>query len=113
MKAFGFGFFLYDILDRFNKICVEASKTEYVEKYERIRKSLKEKLNTNGWDGSWFKRAFTDDGKVLGASKNIECKIDSIAQSWSVISRAGDEYKSKRAMESLEEYLIDKETRNN
>ena len=45
---------------------------------------LKEKLNTNGWDGRWYKRAITDDGQELGSSTSDECKIDSIAQSWSV-----------------------------
>ena len=51
--------------------------------------------------------------KYFGSNKNEECKIDSIAQSWSVISGAGDKDKIKSAMESLEKYLIDKETRNN
>ncbi|MDE5830487.1 MAG: hypothetical protein K2H53_02115 [Clostridia bacterium] len=108
---YGFGFFLYDILDRFDKICEGLpGKTEYIEKYEGIKKKLKIALNTKGWDGAWFKRAFTDDGKVLGSSKNTECRIDSIAQSWSAISKAGDSYKIKKAMESLERYLIDKES---
>lgn len=112
-KACGFGFFLYNILDRFNKICLEYGKSEYVEKYERIKKELKEKLNNNAWDGNWFKRAFMDDGNVLGCKTNSECKIDSIAQSWSVISNAGDEDKKHIAMESLEKNLIDKNVRNN
>lgn len=113
-KVYGFGFFLYDILDRFNKICMNIEgKTEYIEKYNGIKNKLKIALNTKAWDGAWFKRAFTDDRKVLGSSKNTECKIDSIAQSWSVISKAGDNYKTKKAMESLERYLIDKEARNN
>lgn len=107
------GFFLYDVLNRFNKICNEAGKTEYVEKYEGIKEILKKSLNTNGWDGNWYKRAFTDDGKTLGTSLNTECKIDSIAQSWSVISDAGEDEKKLTAMENLEKYLIDKETRNN
>lgn len=51
-------------------------------------------------------------GRALGNKENVECKIDSIAQSWSAISNAGDEYKVKTSMESLEKYLIDKETRN-
>jgi len=50
-----------------------------------------------------------DDGKVLGSRENTECKIDSIAQSWSVISNAGDDYKRQKAMENVEKYLIDKE----
>lgn len=107
------GFFLYNILDRFNKICSQYEKTEYIEKYERIKRDLKEKLNANAWDGNWFKRAFMDDGKVLGCKDNSECRIDSIAQSWAVISNAGDEDKRKLAIESLEKYLIDKNVRHN
>ena len=55
-----------------------------------IKEKLKKALNTNGWDGRWFKRAFMDDGNTLGSMENDECRIDSIAQSWSVISNAGD-----------------------
>lgn len=112
-RVCGFGFFLYNILDRFNKICEEANKTEYITKYERIKEELKEKLDTNAWDGSWYKRAFMDSGEELGCGSNMECKIDSIAQSWSVISGAGSNDKKYTAMESLEKYLIDKDVRNN
>ena len=70
---------------------------------------MNKNLNTIGWDGRWYKRATTDDGKVLGTINNIECKIDSISQSWSVISGAGDNDKKYIAMESLENYLVDRE----
>ena len=70
---------------------------------------LKKALNTNGWDGSWFKRAFMDDGNILGSMENDECRIDSIAQSWSIISNAGDNDKKFISMESLENHLVDKE----
>lgn len=110
-KACGYGFFLYDILNRFCKVCIQAGKTEYIEKYEKIKENLKKALNKEAWDGKWFKRAFTDDGKVLGCWENEECKIDSIAQSWSVISRASEDEKTKTAMQSLEEHLVDRNTR--
>ena len=70
---------------------------------------LKKALNSYAWDGRWFKRAFCDDGSVLGTIENEECKIDSIAQSWSVISNGGDNDKKYISMESLENYLIDRE----
>ena len=103
------GFFLYNILDRFDKICEKVGKTEYIQKYEGIKEELKRALNTNGWDGRWYKRAFMDTKEILGSSDNEECKIDSIAQSWSVISNAGDNDKKYIAMESLENYLVNKE----
>ena len=101
------------MLDRFIKICEKCEKRDYIKKYEIIKNDLKKVLNTNGWDGRWYKRAFMDTGEVLGSSSNEECKIDSIAQSWSVISNAGDNDKKYIAMESLENYLVNKEARNN
>lgn len=70
---------------------------------------MKQNLNTHGWDGRWYKRAYTDDGDILGSIENEECKIDCIAQSWSVISSAGDNDKKYVAMDSLEKYLVDKQ----
>ncbi len=108
------GFFLYDILDRFTKIMKESQYLstdiqQKIEKYEQIMQQLKKALNTNGWDGRWYKRAFMDDGNILGSMENDECRIDSIAQSWSIISNAGDNDKKYISMESLENHLIDKE----
>lgn len=90
----------------------KCGKTEYILKYETIRNNLRKALNEKAWDGKWYKRAFMDDGNTLGCKENDECKIDSIAQSWAAISGAGDEEKVDMGMESLENYLIDKETRN-
>ena len=66
-------------------------------------------LNNAGWDGRWFRRAYMDDGKILGSIENEECRIDSIAQSWAVISNAGNEDKQLISMESLENHLVDRE----
>lgn len=103
------GFFLYTVLDNFIPICEEKGDLELAKKYEEIKKDLKRALNTNGWDGRWYKRAFMDDGNILGSMQNDECRIDSIAQSWSVISNAGENDKKYIAMESLENHLVDKE----
>lgn len=119
------GFFLYNVLDRFIKIMkseaenvklelksqtLESEKTEErIKRYELMMEKLKKALNTNGWDGRWFKRAFMDDGSTLGSMANDECRIDSIAQSWSIISSAGDNDKKYISMESLENHLIDRE----
>lgn len=130
------GFFLYNVLDRFTKIMehvldkdkfeekstdknnnINDEKNNHdeeniknkIQKYKSIMQQLKKSLNTNGWDGRWFKRAFMDDGNTLGSMENDECRIDSIAQSWSTISNAGDNDKKYISMESLENHLIDKE----
>lgn len=103
------GFFLYNVLDRFIPICQLKNDTELIQRYEQIKANLKKALNTKGWDGRWYKRAFMDDGNILGSMENEECRIDSIAQSWSTISNAGDNDKKYISMDSLENHLIDKE----
>ena len=130
------GFFQYVVLEKFVEICEkygekleenlvvnainnnnienqEASEQvlvqNRVQKYKRIMEDLKRHLNTNGWDGRWYKRAFMDDGNVLGSIQNEECRIDSIAQSWATISGAGDNDKKYISLNSLENHLVDKE----
>ena len=103
------GFFLYSVLKDFLPICQYKNDEEKVKKYTKIMEELKKRLNTNGWDGRWYKRAFMDDGETLGSLQNEECRIDSISQSWSVISGAGDNDKKYIAMESLENHLVDNE----
>ena len=63
-------------------------------------------IERHGWDGEWYRRAYFDDGTPLGSAQNEECRIDSIAQSWSVISGAGDPERRRKAMQSLETHLV-------
>ncbi len=67
---------------------------------------LKASLEEHGWDGDWYRRAFFDDGSPLGSAINPECRIDSIAQSWGVISGAAEPARAARAMAAVEEYLV-------
>ena len=105
------GFFLYDILNRFIDICKYKNRMDLVKKYTEIKEDLKKNLNTVGWDGRWFKRAISDEGEVVGSFNSKECRIDSISQSWSVISYAGDNDKKFISMENAENYLIDRENK--
>ncbi len=68
-------------------------------------------VEAHGWDGEWYRRAFFDDGTPLGSSASDECRIDSIAQSWSVISGAGDPERQARAMQSFEKLLVREDAR--
>ncbi len=68
-----------------------------------------EAVEQHGWDGAWYRRAYFDDGTPLGAAENQECRIDSIAQSWSVLSGAGDPLRQASAMQSLADHLIREE----
>lgn len=62
---FGFGFFLYDVMNKFVKICLSRKDEKNYERYLKIKEELKRNLNTNGWDGRWYKRAISDDGIVI------------------------------------------------
>ena len=103
-------FFLYDILQKWIYLIeFEKENKETINKYKEIVEKLKKNLNNKAWDGRWYRRAFMDDGNILGTIQNEECKIDGIAQSWATISKAGDNDKKYISMESLENHLIDKE----
>ena len=68
-------------------------------------------VEQHGWDGKWYRRAYFDDGSPLGSSSSDECRIDAIAQSWSVISGAGESKRQAQAMASFEEHLVQKDAR--
>ena len=68
--------------------------------------ALREALERDGWDGDWYRRAFFDDGTPLGSAQNDECRIDSIAQSWSVIAGATNPDHAARAMAAVDQYLV-------
>ncbi|NLY43378.1 MAG: glycosyl transferase [Clostridiaceae bacterium] len=103
------GWFLYTTLMRFIPICKAMQDDERAEKYKNTAEKLVKSMEANAWDGAWYRRAYFDDGTPLGSSQNMECKIDSIAQSWSVISGAGKPSRTKEAMSALEHYLVKKE----
>ncbi len=75
------------------------------EKAEQIRLAME----SQGWDGDWYRRGYFDDGTPLGSSQSRECRIDSIAQSWAVLSGAADPSRARQAMISVEEYLVKRE----
>lgn len=103
------GFFLYDVLKKFIPICEKRKDFEIANSWKEKNEKLKNALNAECWDGRWYRRAFTDSGKWIGSIENEEARIDSIAQSWSIISNAGDNDKKYICMDSLENYLVDKE----
>ncbi|MGL5378366.1 GH36-type glycosyl hydrolase domain-containing protein [Clostridium sp.] len=103
------GWFLYKILDGFNEICDYMKDDEKKKRYIKFQEFIRENLEENAWDGDWYRRAYFDDGTPLGSRVNDECKIDSLAQSWSIISGAGDKAREKEAMASVDKYLVDKD----
>jgi cellobiose phosphorylase len=81
----------------------------FAESCEKEAAELRRNIEKHGWDGEWYRRAYFDDGSPLGSSVNPECRIDSIAQSWSVLSGAGDARRSRIAMEAVDKRLVRRE----
>jgi cellobiose phosphorylase len=102
-------FFLYDILMQFEKIALLKNDEAFAEKCKQEGEKLKINIREHAWDGEWYRRAYFDNGTPLGSHENEECKIDSIAQSWSVLSKAGDDDRIITAMQSADEHLVRKE----
>ena len=102
-------FFLYDILIRFAKIARMHHDAAFADECEINAEQLKGNVDKHAWDGEWYKRAWFDNGTPLGSSSVEDCKIDSLSQSWSVLSGAGETSRSNRAMESAYKNLVQKD----
>ncbi|MBV1818751.1 hypothetical protein L0P54_06735 [Anaerosalibacter bizertensis] len=100
------GWFLGSILSKFVPICKKVGDLDRSKRYEELINNIKESIEKNGWDGDWYLRAYFDDGNVLGSKENEECRIDSIAQTWAVLSGLGTKDRNQKAMKSVEEYLV-------
>ena len=100
------GFFLYQVLTEFARTARRHSDEAFAKRCEDEAKKLAANLEEHGWDGEWYRRAYFDDGTPLGSKQNEECSIDSIAQSWSVLSGAAPQERRHQAMESLDKHLV-------
>ncbi len=100
------GFFLYDTLVRFSPVARQQGDAAFAEECLAEADQLRRNIDQNGWDGGWYRRAYFDDGTPLGSAANPECQIDSISQSWSVLSGAGDPARSRLAMDAVERRLV-------
>jgi cyclic beta-1,2-glucan synthetase len=98
--------FLHANLWEFARIAEARGDRERAAKWRQHVDDLKMAVESSSWDGDWYRRAYFDDGTPLGSASNSECRIDSIAQSWAVISGAGDAPRRERAMGAVEEYLV-------
>jgi cyclic beta-1,2-glucan synthetase len=99
-------FFLVHVLQEFLAVAHLRGDTAFVEKCVAQIAQLKENIENNGWDGGWYRRAYFDNGEPLGSASNLECQIDSIPQSWAVLSAAGDPKRSRQAMEAVNDRLV-------
>jgi cyclic beta-1,2-glucan synthetase len=103
------GWFLHATLARFAPLAEARGDAARAQEYRRRAAALKTAIEAHAWDGDWYLRAFYDDGTPLGSARDQECRIDSIAQSWAVLSGGGDRVRVERAMVAVNEYLVRRE----
>jgi cyclic beta-1,2-glucan synthetase len=104
------GWFLASLLGPFAAVAESRGDRQQAVAYRAHVVRLRDALEA-AWDGEWYRRAYFDDGTPLGSSQNAECRIDAIAQSWSVISGLGDPARARQAMSSVAKWLIDRDRR--
>jgi cyclic beta-1,2-glucan synthetase len=100
------GWFLHTILWEFAKVADSRGEHKRAETWRLHVSALKAALEREGWDGEWYRRAFFDDGTPLGSAQNDECRIDSIAQSWGILSGAAEPGRGVRAMAAVDKHLV-------
>jgi len=100
------GFFLCEVLERFGALAARHGDGATAARCASERARLKTNLEASAWDGAWYRRAYFDDGAPLGSARSAECQIDSIAQSWSVLSGIAEPARARQAMASLHARLV-------
>ena len=98
--------FLITNLRQFAPLAQRRGDTERANRWREHAQALAQACELHAWDGAWYRRAFFDDGSALGSAANVECRIDSLAQSWAVISGAADAERATKAMASVDQYLV-------
>jgi cellobiose phosphorylase len=99
-------FFLYDVLTQFAGLAHAHGDAPFAKRCQTEAEELRQNIERNGWDGEWYLRAYFDDGTPLGSASNAECQIDAIAQSWAVLSGAGEAARSRSALAAVDRRLV-------
>lgn len=100
------GFFLYTVLMQFEAVARRRGDVPFADRCVSESARLRDAIEQHAWDGAWYRRGWFDDGSPLGTSGNEECRIDSIAQSWAVLSGAGDPRRAREAMNAVDQQLV-------
>ncbi len=103
------GFFLCEVLRQFSPLARARGDAAFAKRCESEGARLRQSLEQHGWDGEWYRRAYFDDGTPLGSARGAECRIDSLSQSWAVLSGAGDAQRARTAMQAVDERLVRRE----
>ena len=98
--------FLVDNLEQFAGLANDRNDPEFSELCSAQAAQLRSNIEAEAWDGGWYRRAWFDDGTPLGSATNDECQIDSISQSWSVISKGGDTRRAHQALMAVDKRLV-------
>jgi len=101
-------FFTCEVLNRFAAIARRQNDTVLAARCAAQVEQLRTNIEANAWDGNWYRRAYFDNGTPLGSSTNEECQIDSISQSWAVLSGIGEPSRARAAMQAVDERLVDR-----
>jgi len=99
------------VLTQFSGLAASRGDSGTADRFVIEAGRLRGNIEQNAWDGAWYRRAYFDDGTPLGSSENQDCQIDSISQSWSVLSGAGPRERTLMAMESVERRLVRRDAR--
>jgi cyclic beta-1,2-glucan synthetase len=99
------GWFLVTVLNDFAPICESRGRSDLAQTYRDEARWLTGMLEL-AWDGDWYRRAYFDDGTPLGSVQNEECKLDSLTQSWAVISGTAQRRRAERAMNAVRAHLV-------
>jgi cellobiose phosphorylase len=99
-------FFLYDVLTQFAQLARARNDLAFADRCLTQARQLQANIELHAWDGEWYRRAYFDSGEPLGSATNPECQIDSLPQSWAVISGAGEPQRSRQAMTAVDQRLI-------
>ena len=99
-------FFLFDVLTQFAALARTRHDLAFADRCTAQAQQLQQNIEQHAWDGAWYRRAYFDNGDPLGSQSSPECRIDSLPQSWSVISGAGEAERSREAMRSVDQHLV-------
>ena len=105
------GWLILATLKKLSPVAEKRGDHERILKWNEIAAQLQAALEKEGWDGEWYRRAFFDDGQVLGSKQNDECRIDAIAQSWAVLSGAAPADRARMAMDQSYSQLVDEKAK--
>jgi len=104
------GFFLCSVLTQFGAVAQRYGDAALAQRCAAKGAALRADIEKSAWDGQWYRRGWFDDGSPLGTSANAECRIDSIAQSWAVLSGSADPQRVRQAMDAVDAQLVHRDS---